>query len=172
MARMSNSTEPLAIRLVALAVVLAAASSVAIAQQVIATIQLGKNNSPDPVAVNPATNKVYVSTSDVITPHSGMSVIDGATGSVIKTITFADWSWATAINSATNKIYTAVSNAIIVIDGTSDSIVKTLPVGVFPYAIAVNSVTNRIYVVDRIGEKLTVIDGTNDTVITSISVGS
>jgi YVTN family beta-propeller protein len=169
---MSNSTEPLAIRLVALAVVLAAASSVAIAQQVIATIQLGKNNSPDPVAVNPATNKVYVSTSDVITPHSGMSVIDGATGSVIKTITFADWSWATAINSATNKIYTAVSNAIIVIDGTSDSIVKTLPVGVFPYAIAVNSVTNRIYVVDRIGEKLTVIDGTNDTVITSISVGS
>ena len=89
-------------------------------QTVIATIPVGQ--TPVAIAVNPVTNKIYVSclTNGVIT------VIDGATNTTAATLTDPNASFVqqVAVNSATDKIYVANFNSsnVTVIDGATNSI--------------------------------------------------
>jgi DNA-binding beta-propeller fold protein YncE len=130
---------------------------------------------PRAVAVNPATNMVYVAYS------SNVTVIDGATNS---TTTVTDPNAmspvAIAVNPITNKIYVANKGnmpfggnpgSITVIDGHTNSTTTVAdPNAISPDSVAVNPVTNMIYVANE-GDypganhgNITVIDGaTNST---------
>jgi YVTN family beta-propeller protein len=127
--------------------------------------------APRSVAVNPITNKVYVSGGDAV----GMvMVVDGATNET-DTLPAARFSAAVAVNPVTNRVYVAGGGAfgiVTVIDGATND-VFSLEAGGGPCAVAVNPVTNRIYVANRTGKSVTVIDGvTYDTDTVSTDTGA
>jgi YVTN family beta-propeller protein len=101
---------------------------------------------PIALAVNPTTNKVYVANLD----GNNVTVIDGATNSVVTTIIDPNalGPIAVAINPTTNTIYVAnsQSNNLTVIDGTTDSVRATISVGTSPLGVDVDPQTNFIYV--------------------------
>jgi YVTN family beta-propeller protein len=132
---------------------------------------------PCAIAVNPATNKIYIANRDSNT----VTVIDGATDSTT-TVSVGTGPDAVAVNPVTNKIYVANSNgghtgSVTVIDGADNSS-ATVNAGSYPLAIAVNSATNKVYVVNNsnaYGEyttgTVTVIDGaTNQTVTVTVGL--
>jgi len=147
-----------------------------------ATVVDPNANGPRAVAVNSATNKVYVA--NLWTGN--VTVIDGATNS---TATVADpsasgiQSVAVAVNSVTNKIYVANNNMlgfsnttvgnVTVIDGATNSTTTiTDPNAISPVALALNPVTNKIYIANE-GDypasnhgNVTVIDGATNSVTT------
>ena len=135
-----------------------------VAQVVTATLPVGI--TPQAVAVNPVTNKVYVANGN----DNTVTVIDGPTNNTT-TITVGYGPSAVAVNSVTNKIYVANEgdNTVTVIDGFTNNTVP-VPVGSYPIAVAVNSATNKIYVTDEGDNTVTVIDGvTNNT--STVTVG-
>lgn len=91
---------------------------------------------PIQVAVNPVTNKVYVS--DWNFPDGGITVIDGMTDTVIDTIVgFGGSSYGIGINPNTNRIYVdnfqdvhGAPYDVTVIDGTTDKILANTTIGI------------------------------------------
>jgi len=159
----------------------------ATADAVLSTVAVGSDGSdPVAVAVNPATNKIYVITVNNGNVTYTATVIDGATSSTSTVSVGADPS-AVAVNPVTNKIYVVNTNgyftnsdndinngghtgSVTVIDGADNS-TATVDAGILPCAIAVNPVTNKIYVANEGDNTVTVIDGaTNGTA--TVSVGT
>jgi DNA-binding beta-propeller fold protein YncE len=108
------------------------------------------------VALNPATNKIYVVNFGNYKPLEGtgnqgsIGVVDGDTNSeILIRDPNAIGPHAIAVNPVTNKIYVANfwTDNITVIDGATN-VLTTLanPDAFFPTAVAVNSETNKIYV--------------------------
>jgi YVTN family beta-propeller protein len=141
---------------------------------VIDTIYLGSKTcygeSPSGVAVNPETNRIYVTNNG----SDNVSVIDGSGDSVIATIEVGNEPWCVGVNPETNRIYVVNgdSDNISVIDGSGDSVIATIEVGGNPQEIAVNPQTNRIYVANWYSDNIFVIDGVGDSVIATIEVGN
>jgi YVTN family beta-propeller protein len=131
---------------------------------VIASIPVGGGHAS--VAVNPATNRIYVTN-----PPSAVSVIDGATNLVAGTVAVGDYPVGVAVNPATNRIYVTNLNGrtVSVIDGASNAIAATIPVGAGPMGVAVNPGTDRIYVTHGLG--VSVIDGGTNTVVATVPLG-
>jgi YVTN family beta-propeller protein len=113
---------------------------------------------PNAVAVNQATNKVYVANGGNYTTNNGnVTVIDGATNSII-TVTDPNAlalggtdsrGFAVAVDSTTNKIYVVNegSHNVTVIDGANNSTVTVADLNALaPVAVVVDSATNTIYV--------------------------
>ena len=113
-------------------------------RKLIAEVTVGSD--PVGVAVNATTNKIYVANSG----SNDVSVIDGASNSVVATITDpnAVAPVAIAVNPTTNTIYVAnsQSNNLSVIDGASNSVTATIPIGTSPSSAAVDPQTNFIYI--------------------------
>jgi len=143
----------------------------------------GKNNilsgtttvgtSPNMVAVNPTTNRIYVSNYT----SSTVSVLDGNNGdTVLRTISVGANARGIAVNSVTNRIYVAVGiSGVKVLDGNnSDVVLRSLSVsGTVAQGVAVNEVTNKIYVTETGFGRLNVFDGANsDAYITNIGLTS
>ena len=89
------------------------------------------------------TNKIYVANFT----DGTVSVIDGQTDLVIKTITVGTDPMGVAVNSNNNRIYVAnkSSNNVSVIDGSTDTVITTVTVGtnpslldIMPYVQATN----------------------------------
>jgi YVTN family beta-propeller protein len=149
---------------------------------VLAPITVGL--SPFGVAVNPKTNKIYVANlgGALCTEESSsnISVIDGSTDAVKKTLTLDRIGPAfVAVNSKTNKVYVTMSggcctdgNTVAVIDGSTDSILRYIDVDLNPFMVAVSPRTNLVYVTHSGQDKITVIDGSTDTVQATFSIGS
>lgn len=122
----------------------------------------------DRLAVNPNTNKVYVST----TEPGNLYEVDRVSKQLLKialpqttdpnnpSIVFDPFVWDIEVNSATNKIYVISDNYITIIQGLTNT-VKTIPLSVIPDEIAVNEKTNKIYIISF--SKLFIIDGNTDT---------
>ena len=110
---------------------------------------------PCALAVNPATNKIYVANGNY--GKTTVTVIDGATNSTA-TVTdpnangnqFILAANAVAVNPVTNRIYVANNGSpgnVTVIDGETNSTTTVSdPNGISPNAVAVNDATNKIYV--------------------------
>lgn len=139
------------------------------AQSVVASITIP--NNPEGIAVNPANNRIYVSIGG-----PSVVVIDGATNTVIDTISVSQGAGFIAANLVTGRVYTAGCNSsqtpacgVTVIDGTSNAIIATIPVagtsGIGVQGIAVDPVTNRIYVADDDNYQVEVIDGYTNTAL-------
>lgn len=149
--------------------------------------------TPQFVAVNPVTNKIYVTNlGDLgdIPPglnHGNITVIDGATNA---TTTLTDPNavapQAVAVNQTTNKIYVAIpsdsaptgNGGVIVIDGATNAISTVRdPNASYPERLAVDSVTNTIYVTNSGCQNdacthpgsVTVINGATNAVTTVIN---
>lgn len=134
---------------------------------------------PTAIAVNSATNKIYVANAGT----SNITVIDGDTNSVTTVSNpnaggsggFTRAPNTVAVNEATNKIYVANGSAgnVTVIDGVTNSTTTvTDPNAIAPVAVAVNAITNKIYVANE-GDypesnygNVTVIDGVTNTTTT------
>jgi YVTN family beta-propeller protein len=126
---------------------------------------------PQGVGVNAKTNKVYVANQGSNT----VSVINGTTNQVIKTITgvafINSFPLNIGVNPTTNRVYVPTNNVgVVVIDGNTDTILTTIPIA--DYGVGVNPTTNRVYVANGAGG-VYVINGTSNQVIgTPIPVGS
>jgi YVTN family beta-propeller protein len=107
--------------------------------------------SDDPIggipimAINPATNMLYVATSS-----DKVAVIDGS-AKPMTTISTGDGSSNIAVDPVTNKVYVTnkLSNDMTVIDGATNS-TETVEVGENPVELAVNPVTNKVYVINHL----------------------
>jgi len=127
----------------------------AFCQQVAATIAVG--NQPTYLAVDEQRNRVYVSNQ----ADDTVSVIDGATNTVLHTVRVGHAPNGVAVNQKTNTIYVANldGESLSIINGTKLT-TSTVRLGPNPAKVAVNPATNRVYVTleDRKGF-LDVIDG-------------
>jgi len=135
------------------------------------------------VAVNSATNKIYIADEKDSNLKSHVTVIDGATNSVT-TITDPNAlaSVAVAVDSATNTIYVAnggclflsgCSNpgSITVIDGVNSSFTNVAdPNANAPNAVAVDTLTSMIYVANVVSNNLTVVESGSGTQSISVSI--
>jgi len=133
--------------------------------EVYETIDVGA--SPIEIAVNPATNTIYMTNQD-----DTISVIDGSNNSVVDTIDVGTFPRGVAVNPTTNTIYVtnSLDDTISVIDGSNNSVVDTIDVGTLPRGVAVNPTTNTIYVTNPLDDTISVIDGSNNSVVDTIDV--
>lgn len=120
-----------------------------------ATASLPAGTNPYSVAVNPATNKIYVANEG----NSSVTVIDGATNTTTAIAT-ENGAASVAVNPVTNKIYVTAPGygVVTVIDGATNN-TTTVAVGSYPVSLAVNALTNKIYVANQTAKTVTVIDG-------------
>ena len=97
---------------------------------------------PTFLAINEATNKVYVLSDDSRGP---IVAIDGAsnTSQRITTPGHSGVPQAIVVNSATNRVYAAIGNEVVVVDGNTNA-VSYIATGNLS-RLAVDSVQNRIY---------------------------
>ena len=124
---------------------------------------------PESIAVNPATNRVYVANSG----SNSVTVIDGATNAVVGSpIPVGVGPIGIAVNPSTNRVYvvnfnsTADHGSVTVVDGSTNAVIGApVTVGAHPLSAAVNPVINRIYVADGLGRNVSEIDGATNTVI-------
>src|SRR5664280_2151239 len=133
-----------------------------VSNNVIATVPVGYD--PYGLAVNSVTNKIYVVNTcgdDQYCQYfwGTMSVIDGASNTVVATVNVGLDPGPPVVNSLTNKIYVPDSwsplpcggyppyraGAVTIIDGTTND-ATLVNAGICPDGIDFNSVTNKIYV--------------------------
>jgi len=131
------------------------------------------------IAVNPTTNRIYVTGgagSTAAAPGS-LSVINGATNTV--SILGVGYNpEGVAVNTATNQVY--VTNAgsstggpsLTVINGRTNAVVTnpTTPSSAAPAGLAVDSSANRVYVASSLG--LLVFNGATNAFGTTVTVGA
>ncbi|HEX7104364.1 MAG TPA: cell wall-binding repeat-containing protein [Acidothermaceae bacterium] len=133
---------------------------------------------PSAVAVNPATDTIYV-TQD----GGSVSVIDGATNAVTPVAVGLAPS-AIAADPGTDMVYVVNGggDSVSVIDGhpntvTTNTVITTVTVGANPDAVAIDPSTGMLYVVNSGGDSVSVIDGdpssvTANMVIATVPVGA
>ncbi len=149
------------------------------------TTNIPIGNNPQFMVMNPVTNKLYATNRG----DGTVSIINGATNQVIKTLVVGAHPIGVDVNPLTNRIYVAnygnrLGNTVSVIDGTTDTVTTTITVQYAPILAAVDSLTNKIYVVNRcstdpndcvndgsgVNGSLSVIDGTNNTVTNTVAL--
>ena len=96
---------------------------------------------------------LYVVNSSLIT------VIDGSTNNVLKTIPVGLNLVGLSINQNTNLIYASdiTNDVLYVIDGANNEIMEVIKVGDHPIAVDINPETNTIYVVNEYSNSISVI---------------
>ncbi len=159
---------------------------------VIATVQTG--GRPYSVAVNSVSNRIYVpnycgTDFSCHTKSGTVTVIDGASNSVVATVTVGSGPDQAVVNPVTNKIYVANQcgadptctfpysvGTMTEIDGVTNN-TASVNVGYFPSALDVNPVSNKIYVANQCGDlpncgtaTMTAIDGATLTT-TDVAIG-
>jgi hypothetical protein len=142
------------------------------AQSVAATLPAGA--SPRGIAVNPATNKIYMLR---LGPTDEVTVIDGITHDFYSLATDSWTPVSHAVNPVTNRLfvahYTTGDVKIVDLDSSSDfPPVKGVPVWSRPVAVTVNPNTNKAYVIteDPRGP-INVIDAASQTAVSFAPAG-
>ncbi len=106
--------------------------------------------SPDGIAINPKTNKLYVTDwhkSDTL------SIIDGDTNLVMARTKLGKGKHDLAVNESSNLVYVANADnkSIFVVDGTSGALVHVIKKIQAPYRLMINSSVNALYVATETG---------------------
>jgi YVTN family beta-propeller protein len=149
------------------------------------TTNIPVGNNPQFMVMNNATNKLYVTNR----ADGTVTIINGATNQVIKTLPVGPHPVGADVNPLTNRIYIAnygnrTGNTVSVIDGNTDTVMTTITVQYGPILTAVNPITNKIYAVNRcstdpndcvndgsgVNGSLSVIDGTTNTVTNTVGL--
>lgn len=141
--------------------------------KVIATVNIGEDLTFEMgLAVNPTTNKIFITTYDG-EPGSGKVIImNGKTNKVIDVVNTGDGPVGIDVNARTNRIYVADNlNHKLTVISRSFNIIETVSLGIEPVRMAVNPSTNLIYVTVVNEDAVYVIDGSDNKVVNSIKVG-
>jgi YVTN family beta-propeller protein len=122
------------------------------------------------VVADATRNRIYTSDSD-----NTVRVIDGASNTVIATISFGSVLEELAVDVARNLVYVEAVGSpptLGVIDGTTNSIVNTItvPQGQYLARLVVDSSLNQIYASDNGKMKVLVIEGTTGAVTATIGL--
>jgi DNA-binding beta-propeller fold protein YncE len=127
-------------------------------RRIIKNIPVG--NSMDMVALNPATNRLYVSNGDEFQPR--VYVIDGELDSVVAAVTTGATPTGIGINRVTNRIYVAcgANGEVTEIDGATNA-AETYYAGSDNWRVAVDEALNKVYLTCPQGHSVTVIDEAN-----------
>jgi YVTN family beta-propeller protein len=115
------------------------------------------------IALNETTNRIYIAHNS---NENSLTVIDGATNSIITQIAVGNGPTGIAVNELNNHIYVAnyLDNTLSIIDGITNTVIQTLTVGDGPHAVTVNPNTAKVYVANRYSNTVTVIqDGAPPT---------
>ena len=132
--------------------------------------------SPRDLLFNPISNKLYTANTPELgmPPAESVTIIDGATNTVITTLDMPAGSRDFCLNTQANKVYVAnyFADTVTVIDGVTNQVLATIPVGDGPRALCYNSQDNRIYCANEYTGTVTVIDGASDAVVATVAVGS
>ncbi len=113
------------------------------------------------VAVNPATDTIYVA-NEGVTPDNTVSVIDGKTNMIKTEIPIGTSPLpADSANVLTSTVYVgdAGNDTVLVIDGKTNTVTATIAAGSGLDAVATNSVTGRTYVANGDDNTVSVIKG-------------
>ena len=137
---------------------------------VVASIPLANpSHFPFKLAVNETNNRVYVTSL-----QGSITVVDGATNSIITTIAGGSLPFGIAVNPVTDRIYVSnlADSNVSVVPGSTNTIEANIFVGLASNVVAANPVTGRIYAAST-GNELSVIDGrlsspTYNTVLSSV----
>ena len=146
------------------------ASAASFAQHLRAQIPVG--TTPTGLAVNITTNRVYVSN----TGSNTVSVIDGATNTVIKTIPVGNQPTTVVHYAPANLVYAfnSADNTLSIIDGNTNTVQGTIPT-LFPFeAVAQLGQSKWMYFTDLAANQVHVVDITTfkkagDVAVTSPS---
>ena len=153
------------------AAMLVAGAAAAAAAPVVIGSPIPVGDTPYGVAVNEATNRIYVTN----TRGDSVSVIDGATGTVGSSIAVGDQPGRRGGQRGHEpRLRRQRQQRHRERDRRRDRDRHRHPitVGDSPYGVAVNETTNRVYVTNRDSDSVSVIDGATGTVIgNSIAVG-
>ena len=133
------------------------------------TIKVG--TGPFGIAVNPISNKIYVTNIG----DNTVSVINGTTDQLVSTIKQLPTGIkpaGIAINTSTNRMYVTdlKSGSVFIIDTLTDKPVNTIKVGKIPAGLEVNPISNKIYVTNIGDNTVSVIDGKKNQTINTIAV--
>ena len=152
--------------------------------ETLATIKtLSVGPVPGQIAVNPRTNRVYLTFRGYPADNAGgIAIIDGVAQTVVKTIGLsyndqvpAPAPYGVTVNSVTNRIYVATtSGKLIVLDGDTDTVIATLspPVVSGLDAVAVNPRTNNVFVCSATGNVVYVYDADEGRWTLTLGVGA
>lgn len=134
------------------------------------TVPIPELTHPKDVAVNPVTNRIYVTSRN----NDVLYVVDGNSNTLLLEIPVCNEPFGVDVNSVTNKIYVAcfADTHLFVIDGNTNTLIKSLEVGPNGTYVGVNEATNQVYVATYGNNGLVQINGATDTIQRIAGVGS
>jgi YVTN family beta-propeller protein len=126
------------------------------------TIPIPGMDTPNALAVNSVTNRVYITSRD----NNKLIVLDGNTQAPVAEVSVGARPFGVAVNLATNRVYVAGfdDGRLSVIDGATNQAVCNLLLGARLSYVGVNAQTNRIYVTSHGLPGVFVVDGATNTV--------
>ncbi len=135
------------------------------------TTTLNVGQFPEGVAVDPATDTVYVTNSGDDT----MSVIDGANNTVTSTVTVGSDPYGVAVDESTDTVYVANSgvDTVTVITGATNTVTATVKISSSPEGVAVDETNDTVFTANPTDSgTVSEIDGATNMATTTIDVGS
>lgn len=132
------------------------------------TFHIASSGGWDYVAVNPASNKLYVSHGNQV------NILDKATGDSLGIIPNTTGVHGIAFDNALGKGYTSNgrANSVTVFELKTDKILGQIAVGENPDAIMYDEFSKRIITCNGRSKDLTIIDPSTDKVVATIALGS
>jgi YVTN family beta-propeller protein len=129
------------------------------AQWLETTIVLPDSSVPLALCYNATDNRVYCAYISLDRDGDDVMVIDGATNSVLATVSAGYNPHALCYNSQNNKVYCAneASDNVTVIGGATNQVLQTIGVGRRPRDFTWNPVQNRVYVANYGGSSISVL---------------
>ncbi len=137
--------------------------------KVTATLPIGHGNKGT-IAYDADNGHVYVANST----DGTVTVVDGATDTVIKTLAIGPNPFGVQCNNTLNTVYVASGNAatggglVTVINGFTDTATKSIPLPSTGLGLDVNYLTGVVYVVN--GVTVSVIDGNTNAMTAAVTI--
>jgi YVTN family beta-propeller protein len=123
----------------------------------------------------PEVNKVYCADQGSRgSPNFMVTVIDGTTDSVVRTVFVGHYVRAICYNPVDRKVYSAdaFDGTVTVIDATVDTVLARVQVNGSPFSLCWNPLLDRVYCADGDLGSLSMIDGVTDEIVGGVGLVS
>jgi YVTN family beta-propeller protein len=115
------------------------------------------------LAVDEQTGRVFVANGNVSALDGGLSILDAASGRLLRSVTVGMLPTAVAVDERSGRVFVANkgpvdsnlvplgNGTVTVLDARSGAVLRTVPVGTYPTAITVDERAGRAFVVNASG---------------------